>query len=250
MLYRQKVLLCNNGSEGIGVEALSSQGFEVITCLKDGAVVLETIEATNPDAVVMSIFMPTMDAIAVMEKVHSKIMKKPIFIITTSHDNPIIYSEAINKGASYIMVEPYDYETLAQRITVLLKADSKVVKKSENVLLIITDILHKIGIPAHIKGYKYLREAISLTIDNPDDYSSVTKTLYPTIAKTFDTTPARVERAIRHAIEIAWNRGEATTISEYFGCTISNTRGKPTNSEFIAIISDTLLLDKNSKIII
>lgn len=245
MLYRLKVLICDDiNSSKTGVAILNESGFDTTYCEKNGMVVFEKIRDTKPDAVVMSVCMPVMDAIAVMERVSIECTKKPVFIVTTNYDSALISAEVMSKGASYIMLEPFEYKTLGDRIKSIVSAG---VNKSENrqsdLVVVITDILHRVGVPAHIKGYRYLREAIMLTVKDQSLFCSVTKTLYPQIAANFETTPARVERAIRHAIEIAWSRGDVETLNSFFGCTIQSSRGKPTNSEFIAMISDKLILE-------
>lgn len=159
-------------------------------------------------------------------------------------------AEVMEKGASYIVLQPFDVNVLAQRILQLTGFAAKNAAKPASIAptpgqsleVMVTEVIHQIGVPAHIKGYHYLRESIILSVENPEMINSVTKLLYPTVAKKFETTPSRVERAIRHAIEVAWDRGDLDTLNSYFGYTIHNSRGKPTNSEFIAMIADKLRL--------
>ena len=199
---------------------------------------------------IIDAFMPKVDALGVLKILsESKMEKRPAMIMISSVDNPEFESEIINAGADYYFLKPIELNMLAQRLTQILKWTkdgykgnfSKGVMK-ESVEIVITDIMREIGVPAHIKGYHYLREAIRLTVDDPELMQAVTKILYPTIAKTNKTTSSRVERAIRHAIEVAWDRGDVDVLSSYFGYTIQDSRGKPTNSEFIAMISDKLRL--------
>ena len=170
--------------------------------------------------------------------------KKPMLIVLSSVDNMRFESEILNSGADYYFLKPVDANIIAQRITQLAGWKNTCThERTENDLeVVVSEIMHQIGVPAHIKGYQYLREAIILSINNTEMMGSVTKLLYPTVAKTFKTTSSRVERAIRHAIEVAWDRGDVDVLSSYFGYTIQSSRGKPTNSEFIAMIADKLRL--------
>ena len=222
---------------------------------KDGLKVLETIERTSPDVVIMDLFMPHIDAIGVIKTVKkNSAMKSPMFIISSSFDSPVLEQESITAGASYFVLKPFNAKDLAERIinTNLVDEVNKVkpslpdVKANCNMELEVTEILHQIGVPAHIKGYHYLRDSIIMSVENPDIINAVTKQLYPSVAKRFSTTSSRVERAIRHAIEVAWDRGDVDVLNSYFGYTIHNGRGKPTNSEFIAMISDKLRLQIKS----
>lgn len=171
-------------------------------------------------------------------------------MLTSSVDNARFEQEVLAAGADYYFLKPFDLDILAERISQLTgwnTAGQENIRKVSsdvqgNLEVVVSEIMHQIGVPAHIKGYQYLREAIILSINDSEMMNSVTKLLYPTVAKTFKTTPSRVERAIRHAIEVAWDRGDVDVLSSYFGYTIQNSRGKPTNSEFIAMISDKLRL--------
>ena len=171
-------------------------------------------------------------------------------MLTSSVDNVRFEQEVLAAGADYYFLKPFDLDILAERISQLTgwnTAGQENIRKVSsdvqgNLEVVVSEIMHQIGVPAHIKGYQYLREAIILSINDSEMMNSVTKLLYPTVAKTFKTTPSRVERAIRHAIEVAWDRGDVDVLSSYFGYTIQNSRGKPTNSEFIAMISDKLRL--------
>lgn len=229
---------------------LKSYGFDVKQSPKDGVAVLQEIDRNKPDVVLMDMFMPNLDSLAVMERLGADGKAKPITMIMSSCDNAQLEKEALSSGASYYLIKPFDIEMLADRIAKLSNRDSDLTvihsfgnnSKNTDLELMITEIIHQIGVPAHIKGYHYLREAITLAVNNADIINSVTKQLYPTVAKKYQTTSSRVERAIRHAIEVAWDRGDIDVLNSYFGYTIHNERGKPTNSEFIAMIADKLRL--------
>lgn len=252
MVNQSRIMLAQEGNEYAlhTAKFLSDYGFDVKLVSKDGSKIMDNINSLHPDAVIMDAFMPKVDALGVLKILsESKMEKRPAMIIISSVDNPEFESEIINAGADYYFLKPIELNMPAQRLTQILKWTkdgykgnfSKGVMK-ESVEIVITDIMREIGVPAHIKGYHYLREAIRLTVDDPELMQAVTKILYPTIAKTNKTTSSRVERAIRHAIEVAWDRGDVDVLSSYFGYTIQDSRGKPTNSEFIAMISDKLRL--------
>lgn len=230
---------------------LKTYGFEAIVIEKDGAALLEKINSLKPDVVLCDIFMPYFDAISVMKQVKTQGAAHPLFMVMSTFDNPTLQKEVMDAGASYFFLKPFDMEVLVERVTQLTGIRRMgtsgggimpFVKSEPDVEMMVTEIIHQIGVPAHIKGYHYLRESIMLCIEDADIINSVTKQLYPTVAKRFNTTSSRVERAIRHAIEVAWDRGDVDILNSYFGYTIHNQRGKPTNSEFIALISDKLTL--------
>lgn len=237
------VLVCDNNTDKCSVEQLSNKGLSVELCAKNGLEAIERIKALKPNVVLMDLNMPALDAIGVMDRVKNECSRVPKFIITTNYDSLFIRNEAMSKGAAYLMLTPIDYSSLSDRIISLSAFEEGHTKTEKtNMEMSVTKIIHQIGVPAHIKGYQYLRESILLSINDLDMINSITKLLYPTVAKKFKTTPSKVERAIRHAIEVAWDRGDCDTLSEYFGYTIHNLRGKPTNSEFIAMIADKLTL--------
>ena len=194
--------------------------------------------------------MPNLDAIGLIRKIMQSSYKKPMFIVTSSYENSFIEQQVMTAGASYFMLKPFDVKVLGERIKMMLDIDTDITSDSAfsrrgqnpNLEIIVTDIIHQIGVPAHIKGYHYLREAIMASVNDKEMLESVTKVLYPAVAKKFRTTPSRVERAIRHAIEIAWDRGDIDTLNSFFGYTINTGKGKPTNSEFIALITDKICL--------
>lgn len=252
MNKRLKVLIADDTTE-FGrscASALRAKGCELITCPKDGMAVISEIAKSQPDAVLMDMFMPSMDALGVLNTNRSEQETHPMFLVMSGIDNPILESEAIAAGASYFFIKPFDIEVMTERLLHFAELRTRPVKftpAKDNVTdtdleIMVTDIIHQIGVPAHIKGYKYLREAIILAINDADIINSVTKQLYPTVAKNNQTTSSRVERAIRHAIEVAWDRGDVDVLNSYFGYTIHTSRGKPTNSEFIAMIADKLRL--------
>ena len=229
--------------------AFKGYGMSVTLCEKDGRRVVEMIKKEKPDIVLADVFMPNLDILGVLENI--KDMKdKPMIMVMSNFDNQKLERETLNAGASYYFLKPFDINNVAERIIQLSgwKNEKEPLVLKNNVLtdtqleVMVTDIIHQIGVPAHIKGYHYLREAIVLSVKNSDIVNSITKLLYPTVAKNYGTTASRVERAIRHAIEVAWDRGDIDVLNSYFGFTIQNDRGKPTNSEFIAMISDKLRL--------
>lgn len=243
-----KAIITEDGSETSHELAgiLRSNGFEVSTVVKDGTKLVEKLNAgERPDVLLMDGFMSRLDALGVLRAIDSMhLEKRPIVMVLSSTDNQMFESEILNSGADYYFLKPYDPKMLAERIVQFSDIHSSDLNRRgvKDLEVVVSQIMHQIGVPAHIRGYQYLREAIILSVKNNEMISSVTKILYPTVAKTFKTTPSRVERAIRHAIEVAWDRGDVDVLSSYFGYTIQNERGKPTNSEFIAMISDNLKL--------
>lgn len=248
-----KVIIADDSTE-LGqtcAKILRSYGMDVILCEKDGKRVLEFNKRYKPDIIVADVFMPNLDILGVLGSMKNMEEKsRPMVMAMSSCDNQRLEKETLDAGASYYFLKPFDVNTMAQRIIQLSGWRNEIapVVVKDNVVtdpeleLMVTEIIHQIGVPAHIKGYHYLREAITLSVKNSEIINSVTKLLYPTIAKKYSTTSSRVERAIRHAIEVAWDRGDIDVLNSYFGYTIQNDRGKPTNSEFIAMISDKLRL--------
>ncbi|MEL7597546.1 MAG: sporulation transcription factor Spo0A [Clostridiaceae bacterium] len=240
---------------------LNQRDIIVTGVAKDGIEALKLIEEKKPDLVVLDIIMPHLDGLGVLERLNTINMDPmPRVIVLSAVGQDKITQRAITLGADYYVVKPFDMDVFTKRIrqmfnniissdqvkkTIsLIETEEIKVKKSEPLDLEseITNIIHEIGVPAHIKGYMYLREAISMVVNDVELLSAVTKELYPSIAKKFNTTASRVERAIRHAIEVAWSRGQVETINRIFGYTIHNGKGKPTNSEFIAMVADKLRL--------
>ena len=204
-------------------------------------------EKLHPDALVMDSFLSRMDALSVLEGIARRKIPKPVVIILSAVTNTNLERELAEKGADYFLPKPVETSVLCARLAQLTgwertARNAEAADSDNSIMLQVTEIMHQLGVPAHIKGYQYLREAIMMTVRNSGLMSSVTKVLYPSVARKYKTTPSRVERAIRHAIEVAWDRGNVDVLSSYFGYTIQTSRGKPTNSEFIAMISDKLRL--------
>lgn len=248
------VISDDNGQFGNAISSiLEGYGFECFLVDKNGASVIERIKEVEPDVVLIDVFMSQIDAVGVMKRVDDFSKKKaPLFFVMSSVDNSTLEKDVLSNGASYFFIKPFDIEYAASRILQLVKGQQTIHATATktnsqrsaafDLELTVTDIIHQIGIPAHIKGYCYLRDAIMLSVNDRQMINSVTKLLYPTVAKNNKTTSSRVERAIRHAIEVAWDRGDVEILDSYFGYTIQNNRGKPTNSEFIAMIADKLRL--------
>ncbi len=227
---------------------------------KNGEEMCQIIKDRKPDVVLLDLIMPKMDGLTVMEKVgqDKTVGKRPYFIVITAVGQEKITEDAFNKGANYYVMKPFNNSTLLERIKSVRNVSRTPEKKNdentadnnqrtENLENRVTNMLHEIGIPAHIKGYHYLRDAIIMAVNDMDVLNAITKILYPTVAKKYQTTSSRVERAIRHAIEVAWSRGKLDTLDELFGYTVSTGKGKPTNSEFIALIADTIQLEYRHK---
>ena len=221
---------------------------------KDGFKIIELIESVHPDVVIMDLFMPRIDAIGIITSIkNSNAEKTPIFMVVSNFKRESLEREVLSAGASYFLLKPITHMDIINRITRIISVSNYHVNRNSDLNVVnakacsdievkVTDILHQIGVPAHIKGYHYLRSSIMMSVENPEIINAVTKKLYPSVARKYNTTSSRVERAIRHAIEVAWDRGDVDTLNSYFGYTIHNSRGKPTNSEFIAMISDKLRL--------
>lgn len=228
-------------------ENLRQNGFDVECLKKDGTLLLQEIGVKKPNIIFMDAFLSGLDALGVLQQLTEKGQKGNLCILVACPtDHPALESQLLAAGADYYFLKPVDPTVAAQRIAQLANWNAgrslPPVDNQSMMEVTISDIMREIGVPAHIKGYIYLREAILLTVQDPDLMHAVTKVLYPTVAKTNKTTPSRVERAIRHAIEVAWDRGDVDVLASYFGYTIQNSRGKPTNSEFIAMIADKLRL--------
>jgi two-component system response regulator (stage 0 sporulation protein A) len=261
MLKKIKVCLVDDNRELIGLleDYLSVQeDIEVIGVAYNGQECLNLLEDKDSDVLVLDIIMPHLDGLAVLEKMREiKKDKQPNVIMLTAFGQEDVTTKAVELGASYFILKPFDMENLASHIRQVSGNGVSPVRRSstnsfrsqaesqkpKNLDANITSIIHEIGVPAHIKGYLYLREAISMVYNDIELLGSITKVLYPDIAKKFNTTASRVERAIRHAIEVAWSRGNIDSISSLFGYTVSMTKAKPTNSEFIAMVADKLRLE-------
>lgn len=233
--------------------AEDEDGVEVIGSTGDGAQLIKLIDEKKPDVVVMDLVLQSRDGISVLREYSSRSGYRPAFIVVSAFMQEKIIAESAALGAYYFISKPCDVHELFCRVRevasesrsegglVGMKGNKKAVS-DRRIESMVTEVIHEIGVPAHIKGYQYIREAIILTVKDMELINAVTKALYPMVAKKFATTSSRVERAIRHAIEVAWDRGDIEVLQKYFGYTVSNIKGKPTNSEFIALISDRLRL--------
>ena len=234
-------------------DCLYRNGYRQIEEASNGEDALIRIGRSHPDLVLLDVWLSKLDGIGVIRNSHTIDFapeRPPVFVVLSMVSNPTIFMEATNAGAELCLLKPYDPTSLTEHLSSLLEkrfrapsaANGPADEKTPDIEAQVTKIIHQIGVPAHIKGYQYLRTAILLTVNDSDIINSVTKILYPSVAKKYQTTTSRVERAIRHAIEVAWDRGDVDTLNSYFGYTIQNNRGKPTNSEFIAMIADNLRL--------
>lgn len=240
---------------------------EVVAIARDGNEAFEKIVECEPDVALLDVIMPHLDGIGVLEKLNeTKLNKYPVCVMISAVGQDKVTKQAISLGAQYYVVKPFDIEVLIKRIEelknyqvpekssnfIIREAKSeyiqipKMERKEDNLEALVTNIIHEVGVPAHIKGYQYLREAIMMVVDNIDMINQITKQLYPEIAHKYKTTSSRVERAIRHAIEVAWSRGKIEATESIFGYTVNANKGKPTNSEFIAMIADKLRLEIKS----
>ena len=259
MEYTTKILIADENSSARAniKECFMRAGCRYIEEAVNGEDALSKIGRQHPDVVIIDIWMSKVDGLSVVRSARSLTYgsdKQPIIIMTSPISNQNIFVQALQAGADLCLIKPINQANLIEYVDNILKnrnskapegADGKNSAVKDNIPDIeaqVTRIIHQIGVPAHIKGYQYLRTAILLTVKDSDIINSVTKVLYPSVAKKYQTTTSRVERAIRHAIEVAWDRGDVDTLNSYFGYTIQNNRGKPTNSEFIAMIADNLRL--------
>lgn len=247
-----KILICGENEEErrLLVDALTRSGYRYIKEAAGGEESLELAVGGEFDLIITDLWLSGIDGVGLIREVASIATEtRPAFVLLSPINKQTLLVEASEAGADVCILKPFDTSTLIARITSLLrmrrlKTQGKKPAYSDmpDMEAQVTKIIHQIGVPAHIKGYQYLRSAIMMAIDDNEVINSVTKVLYPSVAKKFGTTTSRVERAIRHAIEVAWDRGDVDTLNSYFGYTIQNSRGKPTNSEFIAMIADNLRL--------
>lgn len=245
--------------ENIDSALSKDTAIQIIGKAKNGQEAYELIRKSTPDVVILDLIMPKMDGLSLMNKVNEDgaMIKMPFFIITSAISNENVIQDAFGYGAGYYLLKPFETNMIADRVKGVksynkrIPETKKIIGAGEdrkhfmerNIENDVTSIIHDVGVPAHIRGYQYLREAIIMSVNDNEMLNSITKILYPSIAKKFQTTSSRVERAIRHAIEVAWNRGRMDTIDELFGYTINAEKGKPTNSEFIALIADKIRLE-------
>ena len=245
--------------ENIDSALSKDTAIQIIGKAKNGQEAYELIRKSTPDVVILDLIMPKMDGLSLMNKVNDDgaMIKMPFFIITSAISNENVIQDAFGYGAGYYLLKPFETNMIADRVKGVksynkrIPETKKIIGAGEdrkhfmerNIENDVTSIIHDVGVPAHIKGYQYLREAIIMSVNDNEMLNSITKILYPKNKKKFQTTSSRVERAIRHAIEVAWNRGRMDTIDELFGYTINAEKGKPTNSEFIALIADKIRLE-------
>lgn len=261
MKEKVKLVIADDNKEFRGVLRdflLSKEVFDIVAMADDGIKAIEAVERYEPDILILDIIMPHLDGLGVLEKMHKSNLKKfPKVIILSAVGHDKITQRAINMGVDYYIIKPFNFDSFVERLLQISGFETSKVqmrnkeivynesaKKELSLEAKITEILHEVGVPAHIKGYQYLRTAIIEVVNNVELLGAITKELYPSIAVKYSTTASRVERAIRHAIEVACNRGKIETINNIFGYTIHNNKGKPTNSEFIAMISDKLRLEQ------
>ena len=227
-----------------------SEGFQVVGTAGDGEQAIRMIGERKPDVLVLDMMLSKQDGISVLKAI-SGMERRPVTLATSAFLTEYVSSAAASLGVRYLMLKPCDMTALVERLEEIRGGESlryPAPRRADKTSIesMVTSIIHEIGVPAHIKGYQYLWEAIIIAVNDMDVINAITKVLYPQVAKTFQTTPSRVERAIRHAIEVAWDRGDLDTLQRFFGYTVSNTKGKPTNSEFIALIADKLQLQLKS----
>ena len=246
------VLIADNSEEfcsSLSAALQRSGGFQILGTASDGEQAIRMAMDKKPDILVLDLMLSKQDGISVLRALE-RMERKPVTLATSGFVTDYVANAAANLGVRYLMLKPCDMAALAQRLEEIrggesLRTNLRRTDKT-SIETMVTGIIHEIGVPAHIKGYQYLREAIIIAVNDMDVINAITKVLYPQVAKTFQTTPSRVERAIRHAIEVAWDRGDLDTLQRFFGYTVSNTKGKPTNSEFIALIADKLQLQLKS----
>ena len=229
-------------------------GFDLVGVTSDGDEAIALLEKLQPEILVLDLMLPRRDGMHLLQQART-LPKPPVALVTTALMTGYISQSITALGVEYLMLKPCDLGAVVRHLEQIRAAGQghgptspkNTPRPGGGIETMVTGIIHEIGVPAHIKGYQYLREAIILAVEDMDVINAITKVLYPQVAKTFGTTPSRVERAIRHAIEVAWDRGDLDTLQRFFGYTVSNTKGKPTNSEFIALIADKLQLQLKSK---
>ena len=250
---RTTVIIADNTEEfcsSLTAALQRSDGFQVLGTANDGEQAVRMVAEKKPDILVLDLMLAKKDGLSVLKALAS-MEHRPVTLATSRFITDYVASAAANLGVRYLMLKPCDMTALVERLEEIRGGESQrqpAIRHNAQASIetMVTNIIHEIGVPAHIKGYQYLREAIIIAVGDMDVINAITKVLYPQVAKAFQTTPSRVERAIRHAIEVAWDRGDLDTLQRFFGYTVSNTKGKPTNSEFIALIADKLQLQLKS----
>ena len=256
MENKTKIMVVDDNKEFVKLINMyinSQKDMVALDPLYDGTNAISAIKQSKPDVLLLDVVMPEKDGLTVLEELSDEVgMEKPLIVIMSAIGQEKVTQKAISLGATYYVVKPFDMITLIDRVRDILKEKDEVKEEymvaygNKNLPLEVrvTQMIHDVGVPAHIKGYQYIREAIMLAVNDEDIINSITKTLYPTLSEKFNTTPSRVERAIRHAIEVAWNRGQIEMHEKIFGYTVNSNKGKPTNSEFIAMIADRIRLSE------
>ena len=242
---RKTVLLADANEEFrtmLREEIERSEEFTVVGSVGDGTEALALLAQRRPDLLVLDLMLPGMDGLTLLRQAQTQ-GQLPKVVVTSAFCTDRVVSDAMALGVGYFLPKPCEIGALLDRMQSVFGQAATPEERTAALKNLVTSVIHEIGVPAHIKGYQYLREAIMIAVDDMEVINAVTKVLYPAVAKRFGTTPSRVERAIRHAIEVAWDRGDLETLQKYFGYTVSNAKGKPTNSEFIAMIADRLVLE-------
>ncbi len=245
-----RVLLADSSEEFriLLKENIETSGeFTLVGVTGSGREALELVKTTHPQLVLADVALPELDGLSLLQEVQ-KLPAPPRTLIVSAFCNDRTVQEAMNRGAFYFMAKPVNLQSLLEQMRLAVQGEeTEEPSYSPTLESRVTAIIHEVGVPAHIKGYQYVREAIMIAVEDMDVINAVTKVLYPEVAKRFGTTPSRVERAIRHAIEVAWDRGDLETLQHYFGYTVNSAKGKPTNSEFIAMIADRISLQRKQK---
>ena len=256
MENKTKIMVVDDNKEFVKLINMyinSQKDMVALDPLYDGTNAISAIKQSKPDVLLLDVVMPEKDGLTVLEELSDEVgMEKPLIVIMSAIGQEKVTQKAISLGATYYVVKPFDMITLIDRVRDILKEKDEVKEeymvaygnKSLPLEVRVTQMIHDVGVPAHIKGYQYIREAIMLAVNDEDIINSISKTLYPTLSEKFNTTPSRVERAIRHAIEVAWDRGQIEMHEKIFGYTVNSNKGKPTNSEFIAMIADRIRLSE------
>ena len=245
---RTSIMIADNSEEfcvSLSTALQRTERFNLVGTACDGEQAMQLLEERKPDILVLDLMLAKKDGLSILKSMAGW-ERRPAVVATSGFMTDYVASAAAGLGVAYLILKPCDMEALVDRLEELRGDTGRSIPirraPGQSIEALVTGIIHEIGVPAHIKGYQYLREAIIIAVGDMDVINAITKVLYPQVAKTFQTTPSRVERAIRHAIEVAWDRGDLDTLQRFFGYTVSNTKGKPTNSEFIALIADRLQL--------
>jgi len=247
-----RILIAEDSSDMRAIlrQAFDRPGMRVQAVVSDGEALVEEVRRSRPDVIVTEAILPKKDGMAAIRVINGLSGKRPAIFVLSAFSSDNLAAEATQLNVNYFMVKPCDVHALVDRVeqynlsavTILQKREQSQSYEHE-IEMRVTSIIHEIGVPAHIKGYQYLRHAIIMSVQDIDNINAITKVLYPTVARKFKTTSSRVERAIRHAIEVAWDRGDVDTLNKFFGFTVSSVKGKPTNSEFISMIADKIRLE-------